>query len=220
MSNLSSKRRVRFDPRRKTRQHHWHWCYRFESAASLLRMPRIIETIRETLGQDPLLRAICSPPHPRPVAEIVALLFASDDYCASHRHPSHARSQISALPPRPHGYPSPKPTTSPHRYGMHRLQRPVVPHRRSGRSKATRVRWETGDPSVQVEPIQHIRLTRPRRRWRGRQGFCMSMRGRVGGIGRVRFEGAGGGWGQMLIADVVAGERGGGEGQEGRDEGA
>ena len=54
-----------------------------ESAASLLRMPRIVESIRASLGQDAYSGHLLANTERQPAAEIVALLFASEDYCAS-----------------------------------------------------------------------------------------------------------------------------------------
>lgn len=72
-----------------------------ESAASLLRMPRIIESIREGLGQDPFTGSLLSSTTKQPVAEIVALLFASEDYCAS-TGVLRTRDRKSLLFPRAH----------------------------------------------------------------------------------------------------------------------
>ncbi|SJX65205.1 related to citrate lyase beta subunit [Sporisorium reilianum f. sp. reilianum] len=71
-----------------------------ESASSLLRMPRIIESIRESLGQDPFTGALL-PSTKQPVAQIVALLFASEDYCASTGI-VRTRARTSLLFPRAH----------------------------------------------------------------------------------------------------------------------
>lgn len=72
-----------------------------ESAASLLRMPRIIESVRETLGQDPSSGAMVASAGKAPPAEIVALLFASEDYCASTGI-LRTRDRKSLLFPRAH----------------------------------------------------------------------------------------------------------------------
>ncbi|TKY88357.1 hypothetical protein EX895_002709 [Sporisorium graminicola] len=72
-----------------------------ESAASLLRMPRIIESIREGLGQDSLTGSLVGASTKQPVAQIVALLFASEDYCASTGI-LRTRDRKSLLFPRAH----------------------------------------------------------------------------------------------------------------------
>lgn len=73
-----------------------------ESAASLIRMPRIIESVRESLGQDAFSGSSSrSGQQQQPVAEIVALLFASEDYCASTGI-LRTRDRKSLLFPRAH----------------------------------------------------------------------------------------------------------------------
>lgn len=72
-----------------------------ESAASLLRMPRIVETIREGLGQDTFSGELVSSSTKTPVAQVVALLFASEDYCASTGI-LRTRDRKSLLFPRAH----------------------------------------------------------------------------------------------------------------------
>jgi len=70
-----------------------------ESASSLLRMPRLIESVRESLGQDP--HTGVGKGGKVAVAEIVALLFASEDYCASTGI-QRTRDRKSLLFPRAH----------------------------------------------------------------------------------------------------------------------
>ncbi|KAF6767063.1 Aldehyde-lyase domain protein [Kalmanozyma brasiliensis GHG001] len=72
-----------------------------ESAGSLLRMPRIVESIRKSLGQDPHSGDLLTTTAKAPVAEIVALLFASEDYCASTGI-LRTRDRKSLLFPRAH----------------------------------------------------------------------------------------------------------------------
>ncbi len=69
-----------------------------ESAASLLRMPVIIEAVREQLGQHPRTGETTGEAQ---VAQIVALLFASEDYCASTGI-LRTRDRKSLLFPRAH----------------------------------------------------------------------------------------------------------------------
>ena len=70
-----------------------------ESAASLLRMPAIIEAVREQLGQHPQTGVATG--EAQGVAQIVALLFASEDYCASTGI-LRTRDRKSLLFPRAH----------------------------------------------------------------------------------------------------------------------
>lgn len=72
-----------------------------ESAASLLHMSRIIESVRKSLGQDAHTGNLLSTTSKPPVAEIVALLFASEDYCASTGI-LRTRDRKSLLFPRAH----------------------------------------------------------------------------------------------------------------------
>lgn len=72
-----------------------------ESANSLLRMPRIIETIRKQLGQDPQSGTLLASSTKSPIAEIAAILFASEDYCASTGI-LRTRDRKSLLFPRAH----------------------------------------------------------------------------------------------------------------------
>lgn len=71
-----------------------------ESAGSLLRMSRIVESIRSQLGQDVYTGEVGTGGK-TPVVEIVALLFASEDYCASTGI-LRTRDRKSLLFPRAH----------------------------------------------------------------------------------------------------------------------
>ncbi|KAJ1021133.1 hypothetical protein NDA16_003919 [Ustilago loliicola] len=73
-----------------------------ESAGSLLRMPRIVGSIRSQLGQDVYSGELGAGGKGKaPAVEVVALLFASEDYCASTGI-LRTRDRKSLLFPRAH----------------------------------------------------------------------------------------------------------------------
>lgn len=119
-----------------------HLILSVESAASLVRMPSLLDDARTRLARH------------GDVARVAALLFAryarqltQRGLLCGHRCTAHARPALPAVPPRAAGHDGQGVRRAGDRHGVHRLQGHALPAGRVRGRRAARLRWQAGDPS-------------------------------------------------------------------------